>query len=79
MIPEKDVNEKMKAEGAAGSESDEMITVSSQISQSSQSSQSSIPEEEISIWVGEIEAQNENRTNLNEAIHSITDGRYSHL
>ena len=83
MILEKDGNEKMIAVVGGDSESDEMIAVSSQSSQSSQtsqcsqSSQSSIPEAEISIWVDEIEAQNQKRANLNEAIDSITDGRYS--
>ena len=88
MIPEKDGNEKMIAEEGCDSEAEEAIPISSQIyqssqssqtSQSSQSSQSSIPEAEISIWADEIEAQNQKRVNLTEAIDSITDGRYSPL
>jgi len=48
-------------------------TVSSQ----SQSSQSSIPEEEISIWLDEMEDQNCKRQKLNEAVSNISSGRYS--
>ena len=48
-------------------------TVSSQ----SQSSQVSVPEEEISIWVDEMETQNTKRQKLNEAVSNIADGRYS--
>jgi len=40
-------------------------------------SQASIPEEEISIWVDEMEEQNSKRQKLNEALHSISGGRYS--
>ena len=43
----------------------------------SYSSQASIPEDEISIWVDEIEEQNIKRQKLNEAVHSISGGRYS--
>ena len=52
---------------------EELETVSSQ----SYSSQSSIPEEEISIWIDEMEEQNSKRQKLNEAVHSISGGRYS--
>ena len=52
---------------------EELETVSSQ----SYSSQSSIPEEEISIWIDEMEEQNSKRQKLNEAVHSILGGRYS--
>lgn len=52
---------------------EESETVSSQ----SQSSQASIPEEEISIWIDEMEEQNSKRQKLNEAVHSISGGRYS--
>ena len=48
-------------------------TVSSQ----SYSSQASIPEEEISIWIDEMEEQNIKRQKLNEAVHGISGGRYS--
>ena len=48
-------------------------TVSSQ----SYSSQASIPEEEISIWIDEMEEQNIKRQELNEAVHDISGGRYS--
>ena len=50
-----------------------MQTVSSQ----SQSSQSSIPEEEISVWVDEMEEQNSKRLKLNDAVSNISGGRYS--
>jgi len=40
-------------------------------------SQVSIPEEEISIWVDEMEEQNSKRQKSNEALHSISGGRYS--
>jgi len=53
--------------------SEDSQTVSSQ----SQSSQFSIPEEEISIWVDEMENQNSKRQKLNEAFGNISDGRYS--
>ena len=51
----------------------ESQTVSSQ----SHSSQASIPEEEISMWIDEMEEQNSKRQKLNEAIDNISDGRYS--
>ncbi|KAL9974162.1 hypothetical protein ACROYT_G011171 [Oculina patagonica] len=41
------------------------------------SSQASIPEEEISVWVDEMEEQNDKRQKLNEAVYSISGGRYS--
>lgn len=47
------------------------------VSLQSYSSQASIPEEEISIWVDEMEEQNIKRQKLNEAVHSISGGRYS--
>ena len=47
------------------------------VSLQSHSSQASIPEEEISIWVDEMEEQNSKRQKLNEAVHSISGGRYS--
>ena len=43
----------------------------------SHSSQASIPEEEINIWVDEMEEQNSKRQKLNEAVHGISGGRYS--
>lgn len=46
------------------------------VSLQSHSSQASIPEE-ISIWVDEMEEQNSKRQKLNEAVHSISGGRYS--
>ena len=49
------------------------VTVSLQ----SHSSQASIPEAEISIWVDEMEEQKSKRQKLNEAVHSISGGRYS--
>lgn len=49
------------------------------ISSQSQSSQSSIPEEEISIWLDEMEEQNSKRQKLNESTSSISGGRYSPL
>ena len=49
------------------------------VSLQSHSSQASIPEEEISIWVDEMEEQNSKRQKLNEAVHSISGGRYSPL
>ena len=45
----------------------------------SHSSQASIPEEEISIWVDEMEEQNSKRQKLNETVRCISDGRYSPL
>ena len=50
---------------------------STQSSQSSQSAHSSIPEEEVSIWIDEIEEQNRKRQKLNEAVDDISVGRYS--
>ena len=47
------------------------------VSLQSHSSQASIPEEEISIWVDEMEEKNSKRQKLNEAVHSISGGRYS--
>ena len=47
------------------------------VSLQSHSSQASIPEEEISIWVDEMEEQNSKRQKLNEAVYSISGGRYS--
>ena len=47
------------------------------VSLQSHSSQASIPEEEISIWVDEMEEQNSKRQKLKEAVHSISGGRYS--
>ena len=47
------------------------------VSLQSHSSQTSIPEEEVSIWVDEMEDQNIKRQKLNEAVHSISGGRYS--
>ena len=47
------------------------------VSLQSHSSQASMPEEEISIWVDEMEEQNSKRQKLNEAVHSISGGRYS--
>ena len=47
------------------------------VSLQSHSSQASIPGEEISIWVDEMEEQNFKRQKLNEAVHSISGGRYS--
>lgn len=49
------------------------------LSSQSQSSQSSIPEEEISIWLDEMEEQNSKRQKLNESTTSISEGRYSPL
>ena len=43
----------------------------------SHASQASIPEEEISAWVDEMEEQNSKRQELNEAVHNISGGRYS--
>ena len=51
---------------------DDTQTVSSQSSQSSN-------EQEVSIWVDEIEDQQQKRKSLNEAVGSITSGRYSSL
>ena len=45
------------------------------VSLQSHSSQASIPEEEISIWVDEMEEQNSKRQKLNKAVHSISGGR----
>lgn len=50
---------------------------SERVSLQSHLSQVSIPEEEISIWVDKMEEQNSKRQKLNEAVHSISDGRYS--
>ena len=47
------------------------------VSLQSHSSQASIPDEEISLWVDEMEEQNSKRQKLNEAVHSISGGRYS--
>lgn len=47
------------------------------VSLQSHSSQVSTPEGEISIWVDEMEEQNSKRQKLNEAVHSISGGRYS--
>ena len=47
------------------------------VSLQSYSSQASIPEDEISIWVDEMEEQNIKRQKLNEAVYSISGGRYS--
>ena len=47
------------------------------VSFQSHSSQASIPEEEISICVDEMEDQNRKQQKLNEAVHSISGGRYS--
>ena len=47
------------------------------VSLQSHSSLVTIPEEEISIWADEIEEQNSKRQKLNEAVHSISGGRYS--
>ena len=47
------------------------------ISLQSHWSQASIPEEEISIWVDEMEEQNSKRQKLNKAVHSISGGQYS--
>ncbi|KAK3735536.1 hypothetical protein QZH41_005013 [Actinostola sp. cb2023] len=44
---------------------------------SSQSSQSTVPEHEISIWSDEIEVQQQKRQTFNDAVDSITGGRYS--
>ena len=51
---------------------DTQLTTSSQSSQSS-----SVPEQEVSVWVDEIELQQQKRTTLNEAIHKLSDGRIS--
>ena len=37
----------------------------------------SVPEEEISVWVDEMEELNNKRQKLNEAVHNISGGRYS--
>jgi len=47
------------------------------VSLHSHSFHASIPEEEISIWVDEMEEQNSKRQKLNEAVHSISGGQYS--
>ena len=47
------------------------------ISLPSLSSQASVPEEEISIWVDEMEEQNSKRQKLNAVVHNISGGRYS--
>ena len=47
------------------------------VSLHSHSFHASIPEEEISIWVDEMEEQNSKRQKLNEAVQSISGGRYS--
>lgn len=47
------------------------------VSLQSHSSQASIPDEDISLWVDEMEEQNSKRQKLNEAVHSISGGRYS--
>jgi len=47
------------------------------VSLQSHSSQASIPEEEISTWVDEMEEQSSKQQKLNEAIHSISGGQYS--
>ena len=47
------------------------------VSLPSLSSQASVPEEEISVWVDEMEEQNNKRQKLNEAVHNISGGRYS--
>ena len=49
------------------------------VSLQTHSSQASISEEEISIWVDEMEEQNGKRQKLNETVHYISDGRYSPL
>ena len=52
---------------------------SEKVSSQSYSSQASVPEEEISIWTDEMEDQNNKRQKLNDAVHSISGGRYSPL
>ena len=47
------------------------------VSLQSHSSEALIPEEEISIWVNEMEEQNSKRQKLNKALHSISGGQYS--
>jgi len=47
------------------------------VSLHSHSSQASIPEEEISTWVDEMEEQSSKRQKLNEAVHNISGGQYS--
>ena len=49
------------------------------VSSQSYSSQASVPEEEISMWTDEMEEQNNKRQKLNDAVHSISGGRYSPL
>ena len=61
----------MCAEVASTGEGSETVSLQSH------SSQASIPEDEISIWVDEMEEQNNKRQKLNEAVHSISGGRYS--
>jgi len=51
--------------------------LSLQSSQSSTSTYSTVPEEEISIWIDEIEEQTQKRQKLNEAVDNISGGRYS--
>ena len=62
-------------------ESTMSVTVCAEVSGAvflqSHSSQASIPEEEISIWVDEMEEQDSKRQKLNKAVHSISGGRYS--
>lgn len=50
--------------------------LSPQSSQSSTSTYSTVPEEEISIWIDEIEEQTQKRQKLNEAVYNISGGRY---
>ena len=52
---------------------------SEKVSSQSYSSQASVPEEEISTWTDEMEDQNNKRQKLNDAVHSISGGRYSPL
>lgn len=62
---------KVCAEVASTGEESEIVSLQSHLSQAS------IPEEEISIWVDKMEEQNSKRQKLNEAVHSISGGRYS--
>jgi len=59
------------AEVSSTGEGSETVSLQSHLSQGS------ISEEEISIWVDETEEQNSKQQKLNEAVHSISGGRYS--
>ena len=76
-IDEEQEDEEETGIDVQGVSSHSFQSLQSHSSHSSQSTHSSVPEEEMSIWIDEVEEQTRKRQKLNEAVDCISGGRCS--